>query len=113
MEHNENHYIIQNAGYNARLKKGEKIEVGFQGKPGNVQNGPYNYELMSYETLKPEMNLAAPKLVLDGAGEYPVLMWNHVEGAATYTIQRKSGTDGKYSVLQRRVLLQRCKSTCS
>ena len=99
IEHNENHYIIQNAGYNARLKKGEKIEVGFQGKPGNVQNGPYNYELMSYETLKPEMNLAAPKLVLDGTGEYPVLRWNKVEGAATYTVQRKSGTDGKYSVL--------------
>lgn len=97
IEHNGNHYVIQNAGYNGNLKKGEKIEIGFQGKPGKVQNGPYNYELLSYEDLKLELD--APKLVLDGTGEYPVLSWNRVDGAATYTVQRKKGTDGKYTVL--------------
>ena len=97
IEHNKNHYIIQNAGYNKKLKKGEKIEIGFQGKPGNVQQGPYNYELSSYEDLKLELD--APNLVLDGTGEYPVLKWNKVDGSTTYTIQRKKGIDGKYSVL--------------
>ncbi len=97
IEHNGNHYVIQNTGYNGNLKKGEKIEIGFQGKPGKVQNGPYNYELLSYEDLKLELD--APKLVLDGTGEYPVLSWNRVDGAATYTVQRKKGTDGKYTVL--------------
>ena len=61
IEHNENHYVIQNTGYNGNLKKGEKIEIGFQGKPGNIQNGPYNYELLSYEDLRLELD--APKLV--------------------------------------------------
>lgn len=97
IEHNENHYVIQNTGYNTKLSKGEKIEIGFQGKPGNVQNGPYNYELLSYQDLKLELD--APKLVLDGTGEYPVLSWNRVDGAATYTIQRKKGSSGTYSVL--------------
>lgn len=97
IEHNGNHYVIQNTGYNGNLKKGEKIEIGFQGKPGKVQNGPYNYELLSYEDLKLELD--APKLVLDGTGEYPVLSWNRVDGATTYTVQRKKGTSGKYTVL--------------
>ena len=37
IEHTENHYVIQNTGYNSNLKKGEKIEIGFQGKPGKIQ----------------------------------------------------------------------------
>lgn len=97
IEKNENHYIIKDDGSNRTLKKGESVEFGFQGKPGKVENGPYNYELFSYEDLKLDLN--APVLVLNGTGENPVLTWNKIAGATTYTIKRKKGVDGKYTVL--------------
>ncbi len=97
VEHTENHYIIKNSGYNGKLTKGQSIEIGFQGKPGNVQNGPYNYELLSYEDLK--LELEPPVLILDGTGEYPVLKWNQVDGATTYTVKRKTSEKGTYEVL--------------
>lgn len=40
-----NHYSIKNAGYNANIKPGETVVLGFDGKPGNVINEPTNYEL--------------------------------------------------------------------
>lgn len=97
VEHTENHYIIKNSGYNGKLTKGQSIEIGFQGKPGNVQSGPYNYELLSYEDLK--LELEPPVLILDGTGEYPVLKWNQVDGSTTYTVKRKTSENGTYEVL--------------
>lgn len=97
VEHTENHYIIKNSGYNGRLTKGQSIEIGVQGKPGSVQNGPYNYELFSYEDLK--LELEAPVLILDATGEYPILKWNQVDGATTYTVKRKKTENGDYEVI--------------
>ncbi|HHX63251.1 MAG TPA: hypothetical protein GX707_21465, partial [Epulopiscium sp.] len=42
-EHTGEHYIIKNAGYNANIKPGGTIKLGFAGNPGNVENEPENY----------------------------------------------------------------------
>lgn len=97
VEHTDNHYLIKNKGYNAELTKGESIELALQGKPGKVANGPYNYELYSYEDLK--LELEAPTLILDGSGEYPVLSWNRIDGATSYTVKRKHKQSDEYQVL--------------
>ena len=41
----DNHYIINNAGYNANIKPGETLKLGFSGEPGNVLNPPNNIKL--------------------------------------------------------------------
>lgn len=45
VEHTGEHYIIKNAGYNANIKPGETIKLGFAGNPGNVDSEPENYVL--------------------------------------------------------------------
>ena len=97
LEHTDNHYVIKNSGYNGRLKKGESVEIGVQGAPGKVESGPYNYELLSYQDLK--LELEAPVLILDGTQEYPVLSWNQIDGASTYTVKRKNSEKDSYTVL--------------
>lgn len=45
VEHEDNHYIIKNAGYNANIKPGQTIKLGFAGNPGKVDNEPTEYRL--------------------------------------------------------------------
>ncbi len=45
LEYEGDHYVIKNLGYNANIKPGETINLGFEGKPGNVDNKPINYVL--------------------------------------------------------------------
>ena len=40
-----NHYYIKNAGYNANIKPGETVVLGFAGNPGNVKTAPLNFGL--------------------------------------------------------------------
>lgn len=44
-EHTGNRYIIKNQGYNANIKPGETVTLGFTGKPGNAVKDPANYQL--------------------------------------------------------------------
>lgn len=41
----ENRYTIKNAGYNANIKPGETLALGFAGNPGNVEYEPSHYQL--------------------------------------------------------------------
>ncbi|MBU5673998.1 DUF3289 family protein [Paenibacillus brevis] len=58
MEHTGNHYVINNAGYNANILPGETLTLGFAGNPGNVVSEPVNYRLtqiaVQQETNEPE-----------------------------------------------------------
>ncbi len=45
VEHEGEHYIIKNAGYNANIASGQTITLGFSGNPGNVNSEPTNYVL--------------------------------------------------------------------
>ncbi len=47
VSHVGNHYVIQNAGYNATIAAGGTQSFGFNGSPGNVTVGPTNYVLRS------------------------------------------------------------------
>lgn len=47
--HENNHYVIKNAGYNANIPKNNSVSVGFKGKDGSKSDVPKNYELKSYE----------------------------------------------------------------
>lgn len=40
-----NHYIVKNVGYNANIKAGEKIKLGFSAKPGNANSVPTNVSM--------------------------------------------------------------------
>ncbi len=44
-EHTENHYYINNAGYNSDIKSGETLVLEFSGNPGNLEKEPQNYQL--------------------------------------------------------------------
>ena len=39
------HYVIKNKGYNANIKPGQSITLGFEASPGNVYAKPNNYVL--------------------------------------------------------------------
>ncbi len=45
VEHEGEHYIVKNAGYNANIAPGQTITLGFGGNPGNIDNEPMNYVL--------------------------------------------------------------------
>ena len=45
LEHEAEHYVIKNAGYNANIEPGHTLRLGFSGNPGNVESEPENYIL--------------------------------------------------------------------
>lgn len=45
VSHKGSHYVIKNLGYNANIKPGETLTLGFAGTPGKVQCKPANYVL--------------------------------------------------------------------
>ena len=45
LEHEGDHYVIKNAGYNANIEPGQTLRLGFGGNPGNVESEPENYVL--------------------------------------------------------------------
>ena len=47
IERDENTYIIKNCGWNADIKPGCTIDIGFSGNPGNVTKIPENYILLN------------------------------------------------------------------
>ena len=58
LHHEDNHYKIKNAGYNANIDPGQSITLGFGGSPGNMQEEPSNYVLIEQgkETKTDEIN---------------------------------------------------------
>lgn len=52
IEQSDNHYYIKNAGYNANIKPGETITLGFRGERGNIEKGPEQYKLSQIITNK-------------------------------------------------------------
>ncbi len=49
----DSHYVIKNAGYNANIKPGETISLGFSGTPGNVVSNIENYKLTQIVSTSP------------------------------------------------------------
>ena len=45
VEHEGEHYVIKNAGYNANIASGQTITLGLSGTQGNVKTVPQNYKL--------------------------------------------------------------------
>lgn len=60
LSHEGNHYIIRNDEWNSVIKPNTVIHLGFEGKPGNVNEEPQNYKLTkiqddeNIEVEKPE-----------------------------------------------------------
>ena len=50
-----NHYVVKNAGYNANIKPGQTLKLGFSGKPGNVTGKPENIKLKQVVTKKDKL----------------------------------------------------------
>lgn len=44
-QHEGEHYIVKNSGYNANISAGETLVLGFSGSPGKVNSEPQNYIL--------------------------------------------------------------------
>lgn len=51
--HENNHYVIKNAGYNANIAAGQTISFGFSGEGGTANNIPGGYKVIS---LKYDVN---------------------------------------------------------
>ena len=45
VSHVGNHYVIQDAGYNASIAAGQSVTIGFNASPGKPASGPTNYVL--------------------------------------------------------------------
>jgi alpha-L-arabinofuranosidase len=45
VSHVGNHYVIQDAGYNASIAAGQSVTIGFNASPGQPASGPTNYVL--------------------------------------------------------------------
>ncbi len=50
-EHNGNHYVIRNAGYNSIITSGECVSIGIKGGEGESGIEPVNFVLYSYQTI--------------------------------------------------------------
>lgn len=68
IEHTGNHYVINNAGYNANIYPGETLTLGFTGNPGNVVSEPANYELTQIVTKPEEVESEEVFIQLDTSG---------------------------------------------
>ena len=47
VSHKGNSYVIKNKGWNADIKPGASVKIGFGGSPGNINKKPSNYALVS------------------------------------------------------------------
>lgn len=86
---NSNHYCIKNKGYNANIKPGETLSLGFVGNPGNVTTEPTNYKLNNVVIKK------QPK-ILNAFSEYGInfLQWTYEGTYNQYTIYKATkGTE--------------------
>lgn len=52
----DNHYIVKNAVYNANIKPGQTLVLGFGGNPGNVSGKPTNFKLSKIALDNPSNN---------------------------------------------------------
>ena len=50
--HEENHYVIRNAGYNANISANGSISIGFNGLEGSTEDEPSNVKLYSYSVMQ-------------------------------------------------------------
>lgn len=46
--HEENHYVVKNAGYNSVIKPGETVSFGFNGCEGKADDEPYAFSVHEY-----------------------------------------------------------------
>ena len=51
-KHENNHYVIKNAGHNANIEAGQMITFGFNGNKGSKEQEPSNNSLYCYEQIK-------------------------------------------------------------
>ncbi len=47
--HEDSHYVIKNAGYNANIKEGKSVTIGFSGEKGTLLDIPDNIVVKSYD----------------------------------------------------------------
>lgn len=67
--HEGNHYVIKNAGWNANIEPGQTLELGFSGNSGNVNSRPTGYKL-SYIGENDEMQDESMDTDEDGLPDY-------------------------------------------
>ena len=46
INHIGNHYVIENANYNANIRTGQSVEIGFNGEKGKSDDAPHNIKLV-------------------------------------------------------------------
>lgn len=57
--HIGNHYIIKNAGYNSHIPSNDKVEIGFLGNDGSIEDRIEGAALYSYETNSGNKKIAS------------------------------------------------------
>ena len=72
-EHEDGHYIIKNAGYNANIFPNQTISFGFMGEYENVLEDPSNYRLYTYNLLTESDNKT------DNEEEHRLLTWDEMQ----------------------------------
>lgn len=65
ISHDGNHYYIKNAGYNANIKPGETLTLGFGANPGNVTSGITNTKATQITSNKKEVKPDPVETVAD------------------------------------------------
>lgn len=67
--HEENHYVIRNAGYNSTIVSKESVLIGFIGCGGDIKDEPKNYVLHTYNAFDENHNVEVDlNLDTDGDG---------------------------------------------
>ncbi len=74
--HTDNHYVIRNSGYNANIRPGQTVSVGFNGDGGKREDTPGGYKLYSYRADSKYIELPDGKIEKEYLYKkiYPYLM---------------------------------------
>ena len=85
VEHEGEHYIIKNAGYNANIAPEQTITLGFSGNPGNVDSEPTNYVLNQLGQIEKNVSKIVINQDKENSGEYivgteDILIDGYIEG---------------------------------
>ena len=83
VKHEDDHYVIKNAGYNANIAPGQTITLGFSGNPGNVDSKPTDYHLYKVVNIQSKVDKKAPIITVDTS------KLQYDEGMGAYIIDQK------------------------
>ncbi len=83
VEHEGEHYVIKNVGYNANIAPGQTITLGFSGNPGNVDSKPTDYHLYKVVNIQSKVDKKSPIITVDTS------KLQYDEGMGAYIIDQK------------------------